>query len=323
MNAIRISQTGGPEQLVYSEIDAPVCGPTDVLVRIEAAGVNFIDVYHRTGLYKLDLPFTPGMEGAGIVENIGSEVIGFKPGDRVAYAMIRGSYADYAVVPEANLVAVPEGISIEHAAAAMLQGMTAHYLTRSTYRLEPGDTALVHAAAGGTGQLIVQLAKSAGARVIATVGTPEKAEIARAAGADDTILYTEQDFAGEVKKLTKGRGVDIVYDSVGAPTWEKSLDSLRPRGIMVSFGNAGGAVPPFAPITLSTKGSLFLTRPTLAHYISKREDLLWHADELFTAMLQGKLRISVDKKYGLAEAAEAHRYLEGRNTKGKLLLVTR
>jgi NADPH:quinone reductase len=323
MNAIRISQTGGPEQLVFTEVNTPSCGPTDVLVRIDAAGVNFIDVYHRTGLYKLDLPFTPGMEGAGTVEQVGSEVIGFKPGDRVAYAMTRGSYAEYAVVPENNLVAVPQGITTETAAATMLQGMTAHYLTSSTYPLKAGDTALVHAAAGGTGQIIVQLAKAAGARVIATVGTEEKAKIARAAGADEVILYDKQDFAAEARRLTNGRGVDVVYDSVGAPTWEKSLDSLRPRGLLASFGNAGGAVPPFAPITLAGKGSLYLTRPTLAHYIANREELVWRADELFTAILAGKLKIAVDKKYGLPEAAEAHRYLEGRNTKGKLLLVPR
>jgi NADPH:quinone reductase len=323
MKAIRISHTGGPEQMVYSDAPVPSCGPEDVLVRIDAAGVNFIDVYHRTGLYKLDLPFTPGMEGAGVVDKIGSDVIGFKPGDRVAYAMTRGSYAEYAAVAESNLVAVPEGITTEQAAAAMLQGMTAHYLTRSTFPLKQGDTALVHAAAGGTGQIIVQLAKLAGAHVIATVGTKEKAEIARAAGADETVLYNEQDFAAEARRLTNGRGVDVVYDSVGAPTWEKSLDSLRPRGTMASFGNAGGAVPPFAPIVLAGKGSLYLTRPTLAHYIANREELLWRADELFTAMLNGKLRISIDKRFRLSEAAESHRYLEHRNSKGKLLLVPR
>ena len=323
MNAIRISQTGGPEQLVFTQTERPSCGPGDVLVRIDAAGVNFIDVYHRTGLYKLDLPFTPGMEGAGVVEETGSEVIGFKPGDRVAYAMTRGSYAECALVPEKNLVAVPDGIATEVAAATMLQGMTAHYLTRSTYPLKPGHTALVHAAAGGTGQIVVQLAKLAGARVIATVGNDEKAQIARAAGADETILYDSQDFAAETRRLTNGRGVDVVYDSTGAPTWEKSLDSLRPRGMMASFGNAGGAVPPFAPITLAAKGSLYLTRPNLAHYIATREELIWRADELFTWILAGKLKIAIDKKFSLADAAEAHRYLEARKTKGKLLLVTR
>jgi NADPH:quinone reductase len=323
MKAIRISQTGGPEQLVYGEVATPSCGATDVLVRIEASGVNFIDVYHRIGLYKIDLPFTPGMEGAGVVDNVGSEVIGFKPGDRVAYAMTRGSYAEYAVVPENNLVAVPEGITMEQAAATMLQGMTAHYLTRSTYPLKSGETALVHAAAGGTGQILVQLAKSAGARVIATVGTKQKAEIARAVGADEVILYTEQDFAQETRRLTNGRGVDVVYDSVGAPTWEQSLNSLRPRGMMVSFGNSGGAVPPFAPIALAGKGSLYLTRPNLAHYTAIREELMWRADELFTAMIAGNLRVAIDKKYPLEDAAEAHRYLEGRNTLGKVLLAIR
>jgi NADPH2:quinone reductase len=237
--------------------------------------------------------------------------------------MTRGSYAEYAVVPEENLVAVPAGITTEQAAATMLQGMTAHYLTRSTYPLKAGDTALIHAAAGGTGQILVQLAKAAGARVIGTAGNKEKAEIARAAGADEVILYTEQDFASETRRLTNGRGVDVVYDSVGAPTWEQSLNSLRPRGMMVSFGNAGGAVPPFAPITLSAKGSLFLTRPNLAHHIATREELTWRADELFTAMLAGKLRVTIDKKFPLAQASEAHRYLEGRKTLGKLLLTTR
>jgi NADPH2:quinone reductase len=321
MKAIRVSETGGPEQLRYEEIARPECGRADVRIRIEAAGVNFIDVYHRTGLYKLDLPFTPGMEGAGIIDAIGDEVIGFKPGDRVAYAMTRGSYADYAVVPEPMVVAVPQGISTQQAAATMLQGMTAHYLTRSTWPLKPGDTALVHAGAGGTGQIIVQLAKSAGARVLATVGSREKAEIARAAGADETILYVERDFAVETKRLTNGRGVDVVYDSVGASTWDQSLSSLRPRGMMVSFGNASGAVAPFAPAVLATKGSLYLTRPSLAQYIATREELIWRADELFTSMLKGSLRIAIDKTYPLAHAPDAHRYLEGRNTKGKLLLV--
>jgi NADPH2:quinone reductase len=320
MRAIRVSQTGGPEQLAYEEITTPAPGPTGVLVKIAAIGVNFIDVYHRTGLYKLDLPFTPGSEAAGTVESVGSEVIGFKPGDRVAYAMTRGSYAEYAVVPEANLVAVPEPITLEQAAATMLQGMTAHYLTRSTYPLKQGDTALVHAAAGGTGQLIVQLARMAGARVIGTVSTEEKAQVARAAGADEVILYTQQNFETETKRLTGGRGVDVVYDSVGAPTWEQSLNSIRPRGMMVSFGNAGGAVPPFAPLTLTGKGSLFLTRPMLAHYVLTREELVWRADELFTAILNGKLRVTIDRTYALAEASQAHRYVEARKTQGKVLL---
>jgi NADPH:quinone reductase len=263
------------------------------------------------------------MKAIRVSQTGGPEPIDFTPGDRVAYAMTRGSYAEYAVVAESNLVAIPEGITTEQAAATMLQGMTAHYLTRSTYPLKQGETALIHAAAGGTGQILVQLAKSAGARVIGTAGTKEKAEIARAAGADEVILYTEQDFASEARRLTDGRGVDVVYDSVGAPTWEGSLNSLRPRGMMVSFGNAGGAVPPFAPITLAGKGSLFLTRPNLAHYTATREELIWRADELFTAMLEGKLRVTIDKKFPLADASEAHRYLEGRKTLGKLLLTTR
>jgi NADPH2:quinone reductase len=323
MKAIRVHQTGGPEQLVYEDISKPQPGPTEALVRVEFAGVNFIDVYHRTGLYRIEPPFTPGMEAAGVVESVGSEAIGFQPGDRVAYAMARGSYAEYHCVPEEKLVAVPGEIGLDAAAAVMLQGMTAHYLTRSTFPLKRGDTALVHAAAGGTGQLIVQLAKAAGARVIATVGTQEKAEIAKTTGADEIILYTQQDFEAETKKLTGGRGVDVVYDSVGAPTWEQSLNSLRPRGMMVSFGNSGGAVPAFAPISLSTKGSLFLTRPNLAHHIGTREELTWRASDLFKAIAAGSLRVSVDRTYALAEAGQAHRYLEGRKTQGKLLLRPR
>jgi NADPH2:quinone reductase len=323
MKTIRVHQTGGPEQLTYEEVPKPQPGPTEVLVRVEFAGVNFIDVYHRTGLYRIEPPFTPGMEAAGLVESVGSEVIGFKAGDRVAYAMARGSYAEYHSVPEDKLVAVPGEIGFDAAAATMLQGMTAHYLTRTTFPLKRGDIALVHAAAGGTGQLVLQLAKSAGARVIATVGTPEKAGVARSAGADEVIIYTEQDFEAETKKLTGGRGVDVVYDSVGAPTWEQSLNSLRPRGMMVSFGNSGGAVPPFAPIALSAKGSLFLTRPNLAHYIATREELTWRASDLFTAIAVGSLRITVDRTYTLAEAGQAHRYLEGRKTQGKVLLRPR
>lgn len=323
MKAIRVAQTGGPEQLAYEEIARPQPSGTEVLVRIEYAGVNFIDVYHRTGLYKIEPPFTPGMEGAGVVEAIGPEVTGWKPGDRVAYAMTRGSYAEFATVPEDKLVAVPAGVGLDVAAATMLQGMTAHYLTRSTYPLKRGETALVHAAAGGTGQILVQLAKAAGARVIGTAGTPEKAEIARAAGADEVILYAQADFEAETKRLTQNRGVDVVYDSVGAPTFEQSLNCLRPRGTMVSFGNSGGAVPPFAPIQLATKGSLYLTRPNLAHYILTREELTWRTSELFGAIEGGRLRIAIDRTYTLGEAGQAHRYLEARKSQGKLLLRPR
>ena len=285
--------------------------------------MNFIDVYHRTGLYKIEPPFTPGMEGAGVVEAVGPECIGFKPGDRVAYAMARGSYAEFAVVPEDKLVTVPDAVGLDIAAATMLQGMTAHYLTRSTYPLKRGETALIHAAAGGTGQILVQLAKAAGARVIGTAGTPEKAELAKAAGADDVILYAQQDFEAETKRLTQNRGVDVVYDSVGGPTFEQSLNCLRPRGMMVSFGNSGGPVPPFPPINLATKGSLYLTRPNLAHYILTREELTWRTSELFSAIEGGRLRIAIHRTYTLGEAAQAHRYLEARKTQGKLLLRPR
>lgn len=321
MKAIRVSQTGGAEQLKLEEIAVPTPGPEDVLVKLDAAGVNFIDVYHRTGLYKLPLPFTPGMEGAGVVEKIGERVIEWQPGERVAWAMTVGSYAEYAVLPATKLVRVPDGIDTRTAAAIMLQGMTAHYLTRSTFPLKKGDTALVHAAAGGAGQLITQLAKAAGARVIGTVSTEEKAKLAREAGADEIILYTKQDFEAETKRLTNNKGVDVVYDSVGVTTFEKSLNCLRPRGTMALFGQSSGPVPPLDPSILNQKGSLFLTRPSLGHYVLTREELLWRSDELFTAILNGSLKVRIDHEYALAQAAEAHRDLEARKTTGKFLLV--
>ena len=320
MKAIRVHQPGGPEELRIEEAPTPKPGAEDVIVKLEAAGVNFIDVYHRTGLYKMPLPFTPGMEGAGIVESIGERVIEWQPGDRVAWAMAPGSYAEYAVVPAAKLVRVPDGIDTQTAAAVMLQGMTAHYLTRSTFPLKSGDTAIVHAAAGGAGLLITQFAKSVGARVIGTVSTPEKAALAKDAGADEVVLYTEQDFEAEAKRLTGGKGVDVVYDSVGKTTFEKSLNSLRPRGTLVLFGQSSGSVPPFDAAILNQKGSLYLTRPTLGHYVLTREELVWRSDELFTAILEGKLKVRVDRVYPLAEAAQAHRDLESRKTTGKLLL---
>lgn len=320
MKAIVVRQYGGPEQLELTEIDIPTLGPGEAVVEVRAAGVNYIDTYHRTGLYPADPPFVPGMEGAGVVTAIGPGVTEVAVGDRVAWAMTRGSYAQYAIVPAGRLIRLPEEVSFDLAAAAMLQGMTAHYLTHSTYPLQPGDTALVHAAAGGTGLLVVQMAKMRGARVIGTTSTPEKAALARQHGCDEVILYTEQDFAAEVKRLTGGRGVDVVYDSVGAATFDRSLDSLRPRGMMVSFGNASGPVPPFSPLLLSQKGSLFLTRPTLAHYAATREEMLARGRDVLDCVAAGRLKVQIYKIYPLAEAAQAHRDLEGRKTTGKLLL---
>jgi NADPH2:quinone reductase len=320
MKAIVIQQHGGPEQLRLAEADKPSAGAGEVLIRIEAAGVNYIDTYHRTGLYPADPPFTPGMEAAGVVEAVGADVEGLAPGDRVAYGMSRGSYAQYAAVPAWQVVAIPGAVDFPTAAAAMLQGMTAHYLTHSTYALKEGDTALVHAAAGGAGLLIVQMAKLRGARVIGTTSTEAKAANARRAGADEVILYTEQDFLAETKRLTDGKGVDVVYDSVGAATWDKSLDSLKPRGLMVTFGNASGPVPGMKPLILSQKGSIYLTRPTLFHYCSTREEVLSRATDILGWIAAGKLSIAIHQTYPLAEAEQAHRDLEGRRTSGKLLL---
>jgi NADPH2:quinone reductase len=320
MKAIVVRQYGGPEQLEPAEIEIPTLGPGEAVVEVRAAGVNYIDTYHRTGLYPADPPFVPGMEGAGVVSAIGPGVTEVAVGDRVAWAMTRGSYAQYAIVPAWRLIRLPEQVSFDLAAAAMLQGMTAHYLTHSTYPLQPGDTALVHAAAGGTGLLVVQMAKMRGARVIGTTSTPEKAALARQFGCDEVILYTEEDFAAAVKRLTGGRGVDVVYDSVGAATFDKSLDSLRPRGMMVSFGNASGPVPPFSPLVLSQKGSLFLTRPTLAHYAATREEMLARGRDVLDWAASGRLKVQIHRIYPLAEAAQAHRDLEGRKTTGKLLL---
>jgi NADPH:quinone reductase len=321
MRAIQVHEVGGPDQLRLAEIPVPAPAPGQALIKIHAIGVNFIDTYHRTGLYKLPLPACIGMEASGVVEAVAAGVASVAVGDRVAYAMARGSYAEYAIVPAGQLVRIPDGLDDQTAAAAMLQGMTAHYLTHSTFPLSSSDTALVHAAAGGTGLLLVQIAKMRGARVIGTTSTAEKAALARAAGADDVVLYTEQDFEAEVKRLTGGRGVDVVYDSVGASTFMKSLDSLRPRGMMVSFGNASGAVPPIEPLVLSQKGSLFLTRPTLANYATTAEELRWRAGDVLGWAASGKLKVRISRTYPLSKAPQAHRDLEGRATTGKLLLI--
>lgn len=320
MKAIRVNQHGGPEAMTLEDVPVPVPGSKQALVRLAVAGVNFIDVYFRTGLYKAETPTVLGNEGAGVVEAVGPDVTEVAAGDRVAYAMARGSYAEYAVVPAATLVKLPDAITFEQGAAAMLQGMTAHYLTRSTFPLKAGDSCLVHAAAGGAGLLIVQMAKALGARVFGTVSTEAKAKLARENGADETIRYTEQDFEQEVKRLTAGRGVDVVYDSVGKTTFDKSLTCLRPRGLMALFGSSSGAVPPMDPQTLNAKGSLFLTRPTLAHHVLTRDELLWRAGDVLNGVASGALRLRIDRTYPLAQIAEAHRALESRATMGKLLI---
>jgi NADPH2:quinone reductase len=321
MKAIRVESYGGPERLVYTDVDKPNLKPGEALVRIEAIGVNFIDVYHRTGLYPLPLPFTLGTEAAGTVEEVAPDVSEIEVGDRVAYTMAIGSYAEYATVPAARLVKMPAEMDAQSGAAAMLQGMTAHYLTTSTYALKRGDTALVHAAAGGVGLLLIQMAKRIGARVFGTVSTEEKARIAREAGADEIIIYTEQDFQEEVKRLTEGKGVQVVYDSVGKTTFMKSLDSLAPRGMLALFGQSSGNVPPFDAALLAQKGSLFLTRPSLAAYTLTREELLWRAADVLKWVSAGELKLKIGKTFPLSEAAEAHRQLEGRATTGKLLLI--
>jgi len=321
MKAVRVHQNGGPEVLRYEEIPVPEPGAGEARVKIEAVGLNYIDIYQRTGLYPLKVPFTLGMEGAGIVDAVGANVVEVKKGDRVAYSMHLGSYAEYAVVPAWKLVPLPRHIDSRSAAAVMLQGMTAHYLTRSTYPLKKGETALVHAAAGGVGLLLIQVAKRTGATVFGTVSTEEKAKLAREAGADEVILYTQTDFLTEVKRLTNGAGVHVVYDSVGKDTFEKSLDCLRPRGYLVLFGNSSGPVPPFDLGRLAAKGSLFVTRPTLIHYASNREELLQRSGDLFKWIANGELKLRIDKTFALKDAAEAHRQLEARKTTGKVLLI--
>jgi NADPH2:quinone reductase len=319
MKAIQAQEPGGPERMELVEVPTPVPGPHQALVRLAVSGVNFIDVYHRSGAYKVDRPIMLGSEGAGTVDAVGPDVTEVAPGDRVAYAMVRGSYAEYAVVPVDKLVKIPSGLDFRSAAAAMLQGMTAHYLTHSTYPLTTGDACLVHAAAGGAGGLVVQMARLRGARVFGTVSTEEKAQIARDHGVDSAIIYTQQDFAAEVRKLTGGRGVDVVYDSVGKTTFDKSLESLRPRGTLALFGMSSGQVPP-VDVALLAKGSLFLTRPTLVHHVLTREELLWRAGDMLNAVVSGVLKLRIDSTFPLAGAADAHRALESRRTAGKILL---
>lgn len=321
MKAIQVSQTGGPEALVLVDLPAPKPKANEALVQLKAAGVNFIDVYFREGRYPTPVPFVNGQEGAGVVTEVGSDVTEVQPGDRVAYTGVIGSYAEYAAVPASRLVKIPDELSFEQAAAAMLQGMTAHYLLHSTYKLQPRETALIHAAAGGVGLLLVQMARKIGARVIGTAGTPEKAQLARDAGADECIVYSETDFETETRRLTDGKGVHVVYDGVGKATFDKDLNVLLPRGYLVLFGGASGAVPPFDLIKLSQKGSLYITRPTLVHYIATREDLEWRATDVLGMIASGDLKLRIHKQYPLADAAQAHRDLEGRKTTGKLLLT--
>lgn len=321
MKAIRVRRTGGPEVLRLEDLPTPEPGPGQLLVRVEAAGVNFVDVYHRTGLYQVQLPFTPGREAAGTVERVGEGVTTACPGDRVVSESAAGAYAEYAIVPAERAVPVPDGMEARVAAAAMLQGLTAHYLAYSTYPLRPGDTCLVHAAAGGVGLLLCQIASRIGARVIGTAGSEEKARLAREAGASEVILYDEIDFLEETRRLTGGAGVQVVYDSVGRTTFLKGLDCLVRRGTMVLYGQSSGPVEPFDPQLLQQKGSLFLTRPTLAHYVASRSELLRRAGEMMAWVGEGSLRVRIGRRFPLAAAAEAHAELEGRRTTGKVVLL--
>ena len=321
MKAIQLHQTGGPEALQLADLPIPQPGPGQVLMRIEATGVNFIEIYFRMGVYMAALPLTPGSEAAGTVEELGPGVTGFAAGDLVASTSVLGSYAEYALVPAEKLVKVPVTLAPEKAAAAMLQGMTAHYLAYSTYPLKAGETALIHAGAGGVGLLLTQIAARLGARVITTVSTPAKAELSREAGASDVILYSGQDFEAEVKRITGGKGVDVVYDSVGKTTFEKSLNCLRPRGLLALFGASSGPVPPFDLIQLSGKGSLFVTRPTLWHYIATRAELEWRSGDVLGWAASGELKLRTEHIYPLADAAQAQMDMEARRTTGKILLA--
>lgn len=321
MKAIRIHEKGGPEVLKYEEIPTPQPDQGEVLIKIAAAGVNFIDIYYRTGIYPVETPYTPGEEASGVVEAVGEGVTDFKPGDHVAHCQKMGSYAEYQVVPASKVVPVPEGLDLKQAAAVMLQGITAHYLSHSTYPIKAGETVLIHAGAGGVGQLLIQMAKMLGATVITTVSTPEKAALASEAGADHIINYTEADFEEEVKRITEGKKLPVVFDSVGRDTFDKSLNCLRPRGYMVLFGASSGPVPPFDPQILNRKGSLYLTRPTMGHYILTREELLARTGDIFKWMAEGKLKVEYDHTYPLADAAQAQTDLKGRATTGKVLLI--
>ncbi len=321
MKAIRVSAAGGPEALRLEDVPEPTARAGEAVVKVDAAGLNYIDVYFRTGLYKTDLPFTPGLEAGGTVTAVGPNVTEVKVGDRVAYTGVPGAYAELAAVPAQRLVVLPAGVSTKQGAAAMLQGMTAHYLACTTYPLKAGDTCLVHAAAGGVGLLLCQMAKMRGARVIGTVSTEDKAKLARGAGADEVILYTQQDFEAEVKRLTGGRGLQVVYDSVGKTTWDKSLGCLAPRGLMVLYGQSSGPIGQIDPQILNAKGSLYLTRPSLFHYTATREELLQRAGEVLGWIRDGKLKMRMELEFPLKDAAEAHRALEGRRTTGKVLLV--
>ena len=321
MRAIQIRETGGPEVLTLVDLPVPQPGSGQVLVRLHAAGVNFIDTYLREGRYPAALPFIPGQEAAGTVEGLGEGVSDFLLGDRVAWTETRGTYAEYAVTPAAGLLKLPEAISFDQAAAVLTQGLTAHYLTHSTYAIRPGDTVLVHAGAGGTGLLLTQLARRLQARVLTTVSTEEKAELSRAAGADRVILYTQTSFLDAVQEETSGRGLPVVYDSVGKTTFEDSLKCLQPRGLLALFGGSSGAVPPFDLIRLSTMGSLYVTRPTLKHYVQTRTELEWRANDIFTWVAHGELDVRIGHRYRLEDAVEAHRDLAGRRTTGKVLLT--
>jgi len=321
MKAIQVSDTGGPEVLTLVELPVPVPKPQEVVVQIKAAGVNFIDVYFREGHYPAPLPFVNGQEAAGVVTTVGAEVTSLRTGDRVAYTGVLGSYAQYASVPANRLVNIPDQLDFMQAAAAMLQGMTAHYLSHSTYPLKPGETALVHAAAGGVGLLLVQMAKQLGARVIGTVGSEAKAQLAKEAGADEVVIYTTQDFEAETLRLTAGQGVHVIYDGVGQATFDKDLNVLRPRGYLILFGAASGPVPPLDLMKLVQKGSLFVTRPSLAHYIATREELETRSDDVMRMITRGDLKLRIHSTYALAEAQQAHRDLESRKTSGKLLLI--
>ena len=321
MKAIQVSKVGGPEVMRLVDLPLPEPKANEAVVQIKAAGINFIDVYYREGRYQTNVPFVPGMEAAGIVISVGNEVTTIKAGDRIAYTGTQGSYAEYAAVPASTLVRIPQSLGFDQAAAAMLQGMTAHYLSHSTYPLCQGDTALIHAAAGGVGRLLVQMAKQLGATVIGTAGSDEKARLALDAGADHCIVYTRENFEVETKRLTDGKGVHVVYDGVGKATFEKDLNVLRLRGYLVLFGGSSGAVPPFDLIQLSQKGSLFITRPTLAHYTATRDELEQRSGEVLEMITQGKLELRIHETYPLAKAEQAHRDLEGRKSTGKLLLI--